>query len=100
MRCLYHPRAHHPKKPRMPVSASATSQHLQSLQETGLTADHDGGGGCRQAIEQFIARWQGLQGGRERANYQLFLIELAQALGVEGPAPATPAAGITPSSAP
>jgi hypothetical protein len=39
------------------------------------------------AIEGFIARWQGLQGGRERANYQLFLIELAEALGVERPAP-------------
>ncbi len=38
-------------------------------------------------IEQFIARWQGLQGGRERANYALFLIELAEALGVERPAP-------------
>jgi len=40
-----------------------------------------------QAIERFIARWQGLQGGRERANYALFLIELAEALGVERPAP-------------
>ena len=39
-------------------------------------------------IEQFIARWQGLQGGRERSNYQLFLIELADALGLERPAPA------------
>jgi len=29
-------------------------------------------------IEQFIARWQGLEGGRERANYALFLIELAE----------------------
>jgi hypothetical protein len=38
-------------------------------------------------IEQFIARWQGLQGGRERANYALFLIELAEALGVARPAP-------------
>ena len=38
-------------------------------------------------IEEFIARWQGLQGGRERANYALFLIELAEALGVERPAP-------------
>jgi hypothetical protein len=39
-------------------------------------------------IEQFIARWQGLEGGRERSNYQLFLIELADALGLERPAPA------------
>jgi hypothetical protein len=38
-------------------------------------------------IEQFIARWQGLEGGRERSNYALFLIELAEALGVERPAP-------------
>ena len=38
-------------------------------------------------IEQPIARWQGLEGGRERSNYALFLIELAEALGVERPAP-------------
>src|SRR5262245_29034951 len=38
-------------------------------------------------IEQFIARWQGLEGGRERSNSQMFLIELAKALGVESPPP-------------
>jgi len=39
-------------------------------------------------IEAFIARWQGLQGGRERSNSQLFLTELARALGLDPPAPA------------
>jgi hypothetical protein len=43
---------------------------------TGLAvADRD--------IERFIARWQGLEGGRERSNSQSFLKELAVALGVE-----------------
>lgn len=39
-------------------------------------------------VETLIARWQGLQGGRERSNYALFLIELTEALGLERPAPA------------
>jgi hypothetical protein len=30
------------------------------------------------------ARWQGREGGQERANYQLFLTELADALGMPG----------------
>ncbi len=38
-------------------------------------------------IEQFIARWQGLEGGRERSNSQMFLRELTQALGLPPPAP-------------
>ena len=38
-------------------------------------------------IEQFIARWQGLEGGRERSNSQMFLRELTSALGLEPPAP-------------
>ena len=39
------------------------------------------------SIETFIARWQGLQGGRERSNFPLFLVELADALGLERPEP-------------
>lgn len=27
-------------------------------------------------LESFIAKWQGQEGGQERANYALFLIEL------------------------
>jgi hypothetical protein len=38
-------------------------------------------------IEQFIARWQGLEGGRERSNSQMFLRELTEALGLPPPAP-------------
>jgi hypothetical protein len=38
-------------------------------------------------IDTFISRWQGLQGGRERSNSQMFLSELAEALGLEKPAP-------------
>ncbi|WP_309298817.1 class I SAM-dependent DNA methyltransferase [Hansschlegelia plantiphila] len=42
-----------------------------------------------QAIEAFIARWQGRVGGQERANYALFLSELTDALGVPRPEPAS-----------
>lgn len=36
-------------------------------------------------IERFIARWQGHEGGQERANYALFLTELCDALGLPHP---------------
>ncbi|WP_334181092.1 DNA methyltransferase (plasmid) [Synechococcus elongatus PCC 11801] len=39
------------------------------------------------AAAEFVARWES-SGGSERANYQLFLIELAELLGVEKPNPA------------
>lgn len=43
-------------------------------------------------LDAFIARWQGA-GGSERANYQLFVTELARLLGLpEPPRPATTAA--------
>ncbi len=38
--------------------------------------------------EQFIARWAGREGGAERANYALFLSELATALDLPPPEPA------------
>src|SRR5437764_3695009 len=39
-------------------------------------------------IEAFIARWQGQEGGQERANYALFLTELCDVIGVDHPEPA------------
>ncbi len=39
-------------------------------------------------IEAFIARWQGQEGGQERANYALFLTELCDVIGVKRPQPA------------
>jgi hypothetical protein len=39
--------------------------------------------------ERFIARWQGREGGQERANYGLFLSELCDAIGVPRPEPAS-----------
>jgi MmeI, N-terminal domain len=39
-------------------------------------------------IEAFIARWQGQEGGQERANYALFLIQLCDLLGLPHPDPA------------
>lgn len=39
-------------------------------------------------VETFIARWKA-SGASERANYQLFLTELCDLLGVEKPRPAS-----------
>ena len=39
--------------------------------------------------DRFIARWQGREGGQERANYGLFLSELCDVLGVPRPEPAS-----------
>ncbi len=43
------------------------------------------------AVEAFIARWQGREGGQERANYALFLTELCDLLGLPHPGPASAA---------
>jgi hypothetical protein len=39
-------------------------------------------------VNAFIQRWQGQEGGQERANYALFLTELCDLIGVEHPEPA------------
>lgn len=44
-------------------------------------------GGDDAALEAFIRRWQGREGGQERANYALFLSGLCDVLGVPQPAP-------------
>src|SRR6185437_5029541 len=41
-----------------------------------------------EAVEAFIRRWQGREGGQERANYVLFLNELIALLGLPAPDPA------------
>jgi hypothetical protein len=41
------------------------------------------------AVEAFIARWQGQEGGQERANYALFLTELCDLLGLPHAEPAS-----------
>jgi hypothetical protein len=42
-------------------------------------------------VEAFIKRWQGQEGGQERANYALFLTELCGLLGLGQPDPASAA---------
>src|SRR5690606_38402166 len=42
----------------------------------------------RMDIEAFIARWTSREGGAERANYQMFLSEFCDAIGVPRPDPA------------
>lgn len=44
--------------------------------------------GPKSDLEAFIGRWQGREGGQERANYALFLSELCDVLGVPRPEPA------------
>ena len=39
-------------------------------------------------VDAFIVRWTGCTGGAERANYQMFLSELCDAIGVPRPDPA------------
>ncbi|MBB3971778.1 hypothetical protein [Hansschlegelia beijingensis] len=41
------------------------------------------------AVEAFIQRWQGREGGQERANYALFLSELTDVIGAPRPEPAS-----------
>jgi hypothetical protein len=41
-----------------------------------------------EAVETFIRRWQGREGGQERANYVSFLNELIALLGLPAPDPA------------
>jgi hypothetical protein len=43
---------------------------------------------ARLDVETFIARWTAREGGAERANYQMFLSELCDVLGVPRPDPA------------
>ena len=40
------------------------------------------------AVEAFVTRWQGREGGQERANYGLFLSEFCEIIGVRRPDPA------------
>ena len=46
------------------------------------TTQGKGNGAPVAAIEAFIARWQGRDGGQERANYAMFLRELCDVLGL------------------
>jgi hypothetical protein len=39
-------------------------------------------------VGKFITRWTAREGGAERANYQMFLTELCDVLGVARPDPA------------
>lgn len=54
--------------------------------EQRVTTADQGRGGDAPAIEAFIARW-GASSGAERANYQIFLAELCDLLGVPRPEP-------------
>jgi len=49
---------------------------------------HGPEGDASPVLDAFIHRWQGREGGQERANYALFLTELCDAIGVPRPDPA------------
>lgn len=40
-------------------------------------------------VQGFIAKWQGITGGAERANYGVFLTDFCTAMGLETPQPAS-----------
>ena len=42
-----------------------------------------------EAVDAFLKKWQGLEGGQERANYAMFLSELCDVLDVPRPQPAS-----------
>jgi hypothetical protein len=44
-------------------------------------------------VDTFISRWQGREGGQERANYTMFLTELRSALAIPPPDPASDRTG-------
>jgi hypothetical protein len=48
-------------------------------------------GASNAAVDAFIDKWLGREGGQERANYAFFLTEFCDALGLPHPAPATAA---------
>ena len=54
-----------------------------------MALKHEGNGTLQAAVEAFIARWQGQEGGQERANYALFLTELCSLLDLPQPDPAS-----------
>lgn len=60
-----------------------------------MGADYDTGTQSRTAVpaavEGFITRWQGREGGQERANYALFLTELCDLLNLPHAEPASAA---------
>ena len=52
------------------------------------TSQRSGAAAAAADVEAFIARWQGREGGQERANYAMFLTELCSALAIPPPDPA------------
>jgi hypothetical protein len=59
------------------------------------TAAEQGGGPGAAALEAFIGRWA-TSAGAERANYQLFLAELCDVLGVPRPDPSVADEAVNP----
>ena len=51
-------------------------------------AHHTSTSAGTERVETFISRWQGREGGQERANYAMFLRELCDVLAVKPPDPA------------
>ena len=61
---------------------------IEAMDDTGESVrSPDQALGKVEVIEAFIERWRDT-GGKERANYQLFLTELCQLLDLPGPEPA------------
>src|SRR5271169_5839634 len=71
------------------VRGGTPSDVRQKLAALGKLAGTRPDTGQFSPLEAFISRWQGREGGQERANYALFLSELCDVLGVSRPDPAS-----------
>jgi hypothetical protein len=77
--------------PAAALRPAAPPAHADGFANTVPAASFARGNIALVDIEAFIARWQGKEGGAERANYALFLSELCDVLEVSRPDPASAA---------
>lgn len=72
-----------------PATATSVAPALLCYRPGVVTSDRQSPSESRGELNAFITRWQA-SGAAERANYQLFLSELCDVLGVPRPDPAVP----------
>src|SRR5271169_2292562 len=85
------------ERPVLSVYVGTTRRRLHSRSNApylpGMGANQGSGKRSGSAVpaevETFISRWQGREGGQERANYAMFLTELSSALAIPPPDPAS-----------
>jgi hypothetical protein len=77
---------------RRPINGATLCPSPDSAYPVAMGANQDAsrraGVAASTEVEAFIARWQGREGGQERANYAMFLTELCSAFAIQPPDPA------------